>query len=468
MKLYILAMIGFLGYCQSEILGYNTRLSTTESRVDMEVSVETTQGLERTITITVPAERVDKEVADRLNRLKNTAKLNGFRPGKVPMAVVKKRFGESVLHEVAGEVIQASFGEAVTKENLTPAGAPKIDPEEIAAGKDLTYKATFEIYPEFEIASFADIKVEKPVVEIGDDDMDKMIDNLRSQQQSWGEVERAAADGDQVVIDFVGTVDGEEFDRGSAEGVPVTLGSGSMIAGFEEGIAGMKAGEEKSIDVTFPDDYAAEDLAGKPAQFAITVNSVSEAVLPEIDDEFITKYGVTEGGVEAFRTQIRENMQRECDQAVSQVNKNQVMDGLYETHGFDIPTPLIDEEAARMAENMQQQMQGQEGVLSPDLFKEQAERRVKLGLILAEITREHNVQVDPTKVKKHIETMASGYEDPQEVIEWYEKNPQQLEGVQNLALEEQIVDLVMNDATVSDESMEFEELMQKANANRTA
>lgn len=463
-------MIGFLGYCQSEILGYNTPLSTTESRVDMEVSVETTQGLERAMTITVPAERIDKEVADRLSRLKNTAKLNGFRPGKVPMAVVKKRFGESVLHEVAGEVIQASFGEAVTKENLTPAGAPQIDPEEIAAGKDLTYKATFEVYPEFEVASFADIKIEKPVVEIGDDDMDKMIDNLRSQQQSWGEVERAAADGDQVVIDFVGTVDGEEFDRGSAEGVPVTLGSGSMIAGFEEGIAGMKAGEEKSIDVTFPDDYAAEELAGKPAQFAITVNSVSEAVLPEIDDEFIAKYGVTEGGVEAFRTQIRENMQRECDQAVGQVKKDQVMDGLYEAHGFDIPTPLIDEEAARMAENMQQQMQGQEqeGLLSPDLFKEQAERRVKLGLILAEITREHNIQVDPTRVQKHIEIMASSYEDPQEVIEWYNKNPQQFEGVQNLALEEQIVDLVMSDAAVSDENMGFEDLMQKANANRTA
>ncbi len=432
----------------------------------MEVSVETTQGLERTMTITVPAERIEKEVADRLDRLKNTAKLNGFRPGKVPMSVVRKRFGDSVLHEVAGEVIKASFSEAVNQEKLSPAGAPQIDPEEIVVGNELKYKAIFEVYPEFEIATFADIKVAKPVVEIGEDDKDKMIDNLRSQQQSWSEVGRAAADGDQVVIDFTGTMDGEEFERGSAEGVPVTLGSGSMIAGFEDGIAGMKAGEEKSVDVNFPEDYAAEELAGKPAQFLIKVNSVSEAVQPEIDDEFIAKYGVTEGGVEAFRAQIGENMQRECDQATGQVTKNQVMDELYEIHGFDVPSVLIDEEAVRMAENMKQQMQGQEDTLSPDLFKEQAERRVKLGLILAEVTREHNIQVDPTRVQKHIEIMAAGYEDPQEVIEWYNQNPQSLEGVQNLALEEQIVDLVMNDATVSDESMGFEELMRKANANR--
>ncbi len=434
----------------------------------MEVSVETSQGLERIMTVTVPAERVDKEVADRLNRMKNTVKLNGFRPGKVPMAVVKKRFGDSVLHEVAGEVIQASFGEAVNQEKLSPAGAPQIDPEEIAAGKALTFKATFEVYPEFEITSFAGIKVEKPVVEIGEEDMDKMIDNLRSQQQSWSEVEREAADGDQVVIDFAGTIDGEAFERGSAEGVPVTLGSGSMIGGFEEGIAGMKAGDEKSIDVTFPEDYAAEELAGKEAQFAIKVSTVSEQVLPEVDDEFISGYGVTEGGVEAFRKQIRENMQRECDQAVETVNKSQVMDGLYESHGFDVPGALIDEEAARMVENMKQQMQGQEGVLSPDLFKGQAERRVKLGLVLAEVVREHNVQVDPTLVQSHIERMAAGYEDPKEVIEWYNKNPQYLEGVQNLALEEQVVDLVMKDAEVSEASMGFEELMQKANAGQTA
>ncbi|MBT3308420.1 MAG: trigger factor [Gammaproteobacteria bacterium] len=434
----------------------------------MEVSVETTQGLERAMTITVPAERVEKEVSERLNRLKNTVKINGFRPGKVPMTVVKKRFSTSVRYEVAEELIQATFGEAVNQENLAPAGAPKITPEEIAEGEGLKYTATFEVYPEFEVASFADIKIAKPAVELSDENLDKMIDNLREQQKSWSEVEREAGDGDQVNIDFKGSIDGEEFDRGAAEGVPVTLGSGSMIGGFEEGIIGMKVGEEKSIDVTFPEDYSAEELSGKAAQFEIKVNSISESVLPEVDDEFIEKYGVKEGGLDAFRAQIKENMQRECDQAVTQVAKDQVMDGLYEAHTFDIPSAMIEEEAARMAENMQQQMgaQGQGVPLSSELFKGQAERRVKLGLVLAEVVREHNVQVDPVRVQQQIETMAAGYEKPEEVIEYYNQNPQYLEGVQNLVMEEQVVDLVMKDAAVSDESIGFEELMTKANANR--
>jgi trigger factor len=434
----------------------------------MEVSVETTQGLERAMTITVPAERVEKEVSERLNRLKNTVKINGFRPGKVPMTVVKKRFSTSVRYEVAEELIQATFGEAVNQENLAPAGAPKITPEEIAEGEGLKYTATFEVYPEFEVASFADIKIAKPAVELSDENLDKMIDNLREQQKSWSEVEREAGDGDQVNIDFKGSIDGEEFDRGAAEGVPVTLGSGSMIGGFEEGIIGMKVGEEKSIDVTFPEDYSAEELSGKAAQFEIKVNSISESVLPEVDDEFIEKYGVKEGGLDAFRAQIKENMQRECDQAVTQMAKDQVMDGLYEAHTFDIPSAMIEEEAARMAENMQQQMgaQGQGVPLSSELFKGQAERRVKLGLVLAEVVREHNVQVDPVRVQQQIETMAAGYEKPEEVIEYYNQNPQYLEGVQNLVMEEQVVDLVMKDAAVSDESIGFEELMTKANANR--
>jgi len=434
----------------------------------MEVSVETTQGLERAMTITVPAERVEKEVSERLNRLKNTVKINGFRPGKVPMTVVKKRFSTSVRYEVAEELIQATFGEAVNQENLAPAGAPKITPEEIAEGEGLKYTATFEVYPEFEVASFADIKIAKPAVELSDENLDKMIDHLREQQKSWSEVEREAGDGDQVNIDFKGSIDGEEFDRGAAEGVPVTLGSGSMIGGFEEGIIGMKVGEEKSIDVTFPEDYSAEELSGKAAQFEIKVNSISESVLPEVDDEFIEKYGVKEGGLDAFRAQIKENMQRECDQAVTQVAKDQVMDGLYEAHTFDIPSAMIEEEAARMAENMLQQMgaQGQGVPLSSELFKGQAERRVKLGLVLAEVVREHNVQVDPVRVQQQIETMAAGYEKPEEVIEYYNQNPQYLEGVQNLVMEEQVVDLVMKDAAVSDESIGFEELMTKANANR--
>ncbi len=434
----------------------------------MEVSVETTQGLERSMTITVPAERVEKEVGERLNRLKKTVKLNGFRPGKVPMAVVKKRFGTSVRYEVAEELIQATFGEAINQENLAPAGAPSITPEEIGEGEGLKYKATFEVYPEVEVAAFSGIEIARPVVELGEEDLDKMINNLREQQQSWSEVERAAEDGDQVNIDFKGSIDGEVFDRGSAEGVPVTLGSGSMIEGFEAGIVGMKVGEEKTIDVTFPEDYSAEELAGKPAQFEIKVNSVSEAVLPEVDDSFIEKYGVKEGGVEAFRAQIQENMQRECDEGLVQVLKDQVMDGLYEAHEFDVPAALIEREAEQMAENMQQQMGGQSAPLSSELFKGQAERRVKLGLVLAEVVKAHNIQVDPVRVQEKVKKLAAGYEQPEEVMEWYNQNPQYMSGIENLVMEEQVVDLVMKDAAVSDENMGFEALMTKANAGRGA
>ncbi|HIJ21795.1 MAG: trigger factor [Gammaproteobacteria bacterium] len=437
----------------------------------MEVSVETTEGLQRTMTVTVPTERVEKEISSRLNRLKQTVKLNGFRPGKVPMTVIKKRFADSVRYEVAEELINSSFGEAVNQENLSPAGVPKIEPGDFSKGGDITYKAIFEVYPEVKVVDFGGITVERPSVDLSDEDVDKMVDNLREQQKGWGEVERESVDGDQVTIDFTGTMNGEAFDGGTAEAVPVVLGSGAMIAGFEEGIVGMKAGDEKSIDVTFPEDYPAEPLAGKEAQFAITVQSVSEPQLPEIDEAFIEKYGVKEGGMEAFRKQILENMQRECDQAIEQVNKDQVMDGLYEIHGFDVPSALIDEEAARMAENMQQQMQSQnqnqqQPSLSPELFKGQAERRVKLGLVLAEVVREHNVQVDPVRVQQHIGRMAAGYENPSEVVEWYNQNPQYMEGVQNLAMEEQVVDLIMKDAVIRDEAMSFEALMQKSNANR--
>ncbi len=429
----------------------------------MEVSVETTQGLERAMIVTIPAERIEREVEERLGRLRRTARINGFRPGKVPLSVVRKRYDAAVRYEVAEELIQASYGEAINQENLSPAGPPEIIPEQIGADDGLKYRAVFEVYPEVEVAEFGGITIERPVVTLSDDDVNKMIENLRSQQADWGEVVRAAEDGDQVEINFRGLIDGEPFDRGSAENVPLVLGSGSMIDGFEQGILGMLPEEQKSIEVTFPEDYGVADLAGKPAVFEITLNRVSERVLPEVDDEFMKRYGVTEGGEEAFRAQILENMQRECDQARDQLVKDRVMDGLYTLHDFGVPAALIESEAKRMAEHASSQ---QDIPTSSDLFKGEAERRVKLGLLIAEVVRAHNIQADPVRVQKRIETLAASYESPAEVVEWYNSNPEYLNGINSLVIEEQVVDLVMKEAAITDQEMGFEDLMTQANGGR--
>ncbi len=437
----------------------------------MEVSVETTQGLERRMSVTVPAERLEKAVDSELNRLKSRVKLDGFRAGKVPMSVIKQQYGTAAVQEAADKIIRESFGEAVMKEEINPAGMPNINADQMEVGKELKYTATFEVYPEIELQAFSELKVEKSKADIGDADVDKMVEKLREQHKTWNPVERAVQDGDQVNMNFKGMIDGKPFDRGSAENVPIVIGSKSMIDGFEDGLIGMKAGEEKTIDLKFPDEYHVENLKGKDAQFEVKVNSVSEPVLPELDGSFLHKFGITdkENRVEAFRKQVRDNMERECSQAVEQILKNQVMDKLYDQYKFDVPNALIDDEAQAMADQMKEQMQQQAGSkkqeleIPADVFKPQAERRVKLGLLIAEIVRDKGLESDPDLVRKHIEEMAGSYEKPEEVIDWYYKNPQMLEGVKGIVMEEQVVHKVMEEAEVAEETLDFEALIQKAN-----
>jgi trigger factor len=433
----------------------------------MQVSIETTSALERRLTIGVPAARVESEVNSRLQRAAQGARLNGFRPGKVPMSVIRQRFGEGVRQEVLGEVMSQSFYEAVQQENLKPAGRPAIEPKTLEPGKDLEYIAVFEVFPQIELADYASIEVVKPVAELTEQDIDKMIDTLRKQQGSWVEVSRAAQNGDQVDIDFAGTRDGEPFEGGSAEGSTLELGSGRMIPGFEDAIVGMQAGEEKVVPLTFPEEYHSEALKGAAVEFRIKLNGVKEQQPAALDEEFFAKFGVKEGGEAAFRKEVAENMGRELKNATKNKVKNQVMDGLLAAHGeLAVPKALVGEEIKVLRNQMTQQFGAAGGnldlekLLPDEMFSAQAERRVKLGLILNEIIAKEDLKADTDRVRSTIEEMASTYEDPQEVVDWYFSNQQQLQGVQSLVLEDQVVESLLARAKVTEKAGSYEEVLK--------
>ncbi|EAT10784.1 trigger factor, partial [Bermanella marisrubri] len=348
----------------------------------MQVSVETLSGLERKLVIDIPADTVEQEIAKRLQQVSKTARIDGFRQGKIPMRVIRQRYGKGVRQEVLGEQMQQGFIQAVQQEKLNPAGMPSVEPVVDEEGKDFQFSATFEIYPEVEIKDVEKIEVEKLAAEVKDEDLENMIDILRKQQADFKEVDAASKDGDRVKIDFEGFVDGEAFEGGSAEGHALVLGSNSMIPGFEDQIVGMKAGDEKTIKVTFPEDYNAENLKGKDAEFKIKVHTVEESELPELNEEFFKAFGVEASDEAEFRSEVRKNMERELKQAVQRNTKNQVLDGLIQTNEVDVPAALIDQEIGRLQQQAVQQFGGGQQI-SPDmlpkeLFKDQADRRVKL------------------------------------------------------------------------------------------
>lgn len=431
----------------------------------MQVSLETTQGLERKLTVQLPAEQIDGKVNERLNSLKKTAKINGFRPGKVPMAVIRKRYSGQVRGEVLGDVINSSFYEAVSQEKLRPAGHPQITPVENDDKDQFVFDAVFEVYPEFEPAIVDKLEIERPVVEVKSADVDEMLNTLQKQRAEWKDVDRAACNEDQITIDFNGRLDGEEFSGGKAENAPLVLGSGSMIDGFESQLVGVSAGEQKTIKVTFPEDYQAEDLAGKEAEFEIQVHAVKESILPELNDEFAKSFGVEDGTIETLRSDIQTNMERELKQAVENEVKKQVMDGLLEVNEVDIPKALITEEIGRLKQQLVGQMpEGFDtGSLGDDMFSEDAERRVRLGLIIAEVVKVNEIKADPEKVRQQIETIASSYQDPQQVVDYYNGNRELTQNVEGLVLEQEVCDWVMDKANLKDVEKSFKEVMNKAN-----
>lgn len=436
----------------------------------MQVSVESTSALERRMTVGVPADRIEAAVAKRLQQTARKAKVPGFRPGKVPMSVIRQRYEGAARQEALGDLIQETYYEAVIAQKLNPAGAPAVEPKVFEQGKDLEYVATFEVYPEIALAGFESINVERLQAEVQDADLDKMLDVLRKQNTRYEPADRAAENGDQINIDFVGKLDGVAFPGGSAKGTGLVLGSGRMIPGFEEALVGVKAGDERVITPTFPEDYQNLELAGKTAEFTVTVNSVSAAQLPELNEEFFNLFGVKEGGLEGFRAEVRKNMERELAQAIKSKVKTQVMDGLIAANSIEVPKALIAGEVDRLRHQAVQQFGGRldPQQLPAELFEEQAKRRVALGLIIAEVVKKFELKPDEAKVRSLIEEMASAYQEPEQVIQWYYKNEQQMAEVQSVVLEDQVVDTVLAQAKVADKAVSYEEAVKPVQADASA
>ncbi|WP_434525672.1 trigger factor [Photorhabdus asymbiotica] len=430
----------------------------------MQVSVETTQGLGRRVTITVPAADIEKAVSSELVNVAKKVRIDGFRKGKVPMNIIKQRYGASVLQDVLGDLMQRNFVNAIIEQKINPAGAPSYVPEQFKDGEDFTFSVEFEVYPEVELKDLENIEVEKPVVEVKDEDVDAMLETLRKQQADWKETEEAASAEDRVTVDFNGSIDGEEFEGGKASDFVLAMGQGRMIPGFEDGIVGHKAGEELTIDVNFPEDYHAENLKGKAAKFAITLKKVEQRELPELTEEFIKRFGITDGTVDGLRAEVRKNMERELKNTVRNRIKSQVIDGLVKANEIEVPAAVVDGEIDVLRRQSAQRFGGNEKQaleLPRELFEEQAKRRVVVGLLLGEVISSNELKADEERVKGLIEEMASAYEDPQEVIEFYGKNQELMSNVRNIALEEQAVEVLLGKAKVSEKETSFNELMNQ-------
>jgi len=430
----------------------------------MQVSIESSTGLERQLKIGVPADRIESEVAQRLQKATKTVNIKGFRKGKVPLKVVKQQFGKGVRQEVVGEIVNSSFYEAIAQEKLQPVGQPRIDDIKDTEGQDLEFLAVFEVYPEVELADLSKVSITRPVTELNDADVAKMIDVLRDQQATFEASDKPAVDGDQLNIDYVGTKGGEEFAGGKAEGQDLVLGSSSMIPGFEDALVGASAGDEKVLKLKFPKDYHAEELKGAKVEFAVVVNSVSSKQLPEMNDEFFKLYGVDEGGEEKFREDVMNNMERELRNAMRAKIKNRVMNQLFDLNKVELPAMLVDNEITQLKQQMVQQFGGGQQIdlsmLPDDMFREKAERRAALGVIVSEIVKVEELTPDEDSVRERINEIASTYEQPKEVVDYYYSQQQLLSSVEAVVLEDQVTELVLSKATVADEACSYEDAVK--------
>lgn len=433
----------------------------------MQVSVETTSSIERRVTIGVPAEQIEKEVEQRLQQTARTVRLNGFRPGKVPPKVVKKRFGAQVRQEVIGELMRNSYIEALGKEGISPVGYPKFEPKQTEEGKDFEFVAVVEVYPEIEGVNVEGIELEKPTAEIKDKDVKEMIEVLRRQHGTPKSVKRKSKKKDTLVVDYKGFIGEEQFQGGTAEDQRITLGAGQMIPGFEEGLIGAKAGEEVELNVVFPEDYGNEELAGKEARFEVSVKETIEIVLPEMDQEFFSKYGVESDDEEAFKAEVVKNMERELKNAVSNNLKQQMVAALASQNDIDIPESMIAQEIDAMKREAVQQFGGGQDMdlsqLPNELFSEQATNRVKTGLLFAAIVKENDIKPDAAKVDEKIQEIASTYETPEEVVTHYNK-PENRSQVEAVIVEDAVVELLLDKAKVKKKKMSYQEAVQAASA----
>lgn len=428
----------------------------------MQVSVESIGKLERRMQVQVPAVRVSSEIAARLKTISRTARLNGFRPGKAPLNVIRRQFGPQVHREVIGELLQATFSEAVAQQQLAPAGNPRIQPQSIAEGQDLTYVATFEVFPEVTLQPVAALHIERVTASVTEADVDAMIERLRRQSPRYVPATRPAATGDRVTVDFQGSVDGVPFAGGAATGVPVVLGDGRMLPDFEAGLAGAVGGEEKTIHVNFPADYRAAEIAGKTAEFQISVKSVEEATLPGLDEEFCRSFGVTEGGVAALREEVAANMRRELEQTLRNRNKALVMERLLQMNPVDVPNALVEAQVRDMQVDAMRRagIKDPAQAPAPQQFVEAARQRAALGLIIADIIRREGISADPVRVQARLDEIVGVYGDTAAVKASYERNPDAMRQVENLALEDQVTDWVLANAQISEVGSTFKDIMK--------
>jgi trigger factor len=429
----------------------------------MQVSVEAAGNIRRRMTVALPAERVEKEYSARLQRVSRTARFPGFRPGKAPLKMVEAQYGGRLMDEVAGELIEETFREAVSSQGLRPAGGPVLERKVAERGRDFEYTVLFEVYPEIERLDIAGRRIERPVASVTDADVDRTLESLREQRVSYHAAERAAAAGDQLTVDFIGRVDGEPFEGGQASDYRLVLGESALIPGFEDGLTGARAGEERALELRFPDDYRNTHLAGRNAQFSVTVKTVAEPVLPEVDAEFARQLGIADGDVDTLRREVRANLERELADRVRTRVRDQVFATLLEINTFEVPQALVEAEIGQLVKQMQANLAGQglpaEAVpRDPAVYRDQALRRVRLGLVLAEFVKRQSLIADAQAVRERVEQMAASYEVPQKFIDWHYAQPGRLSDIESLVLEEKAVALLLDGAKVEDVPMSFEEL----------
>jgi trigger factor len=427
----------------------------------MQVSVESISKLERRMQVQVPAERVSQEVAARLQNLSRTARLKGFRPGKAPIKVIRQQFGVQVHREVIGELLQSSFAEAVSEKQLSPAGNPRIEPQSVGEGQDLRYVATFEVIPEVALQPMETLELERVTSEVTESDIDAMIERLRRQQMKYSPVTRAAADGDKVSIDFLGKIDGVEFAGGKGENIGVVLGEGRMLPELERGLIGASAGEHRDISVSFPADYRATELAGKTALFSTDVKTVEEPVLPEIDEEFCKSFGVAEGGIPKLREDVAANMRRELEQNLRTRNKTAVLEKLYQANPIDVPNAMLESQIRELQIESMRRAGTKDVSQAPprEPLMEPARRRVALGLIINDVIRRENIVLDPQRANARLDEMVGAYGDPAALKRAYQQNADAMRQVESLALEDQVVDWILDHAKVRQKVSTFKELM---------
>ena len=436
----------------------------------MAVTVETVSALERRINLSIPADQIEKEVASRLQRMSRTVRMQGFRPGKVPLRMVASQYGPQVRSEVIGDAIQKNFSDAVTEQKLRVAGYPHIEPKAQTEGaaNDATFEfvATFEIYPEFTVGDLSSLAIERPQTAVSEADVDQTVETLRKQRVKFEPATRASAKGDRVTVDFVGKIDGVAFDGGTASDFAFEVGAGQMLPDFDTAAVGMAVGAEKTFDLAFPADYQGKEVAGKTAQFTITMKKVESGLLPDLDGEFAKSLGVADGDISKMRADIRANLEREVKKRLQARLKSGVMQALYENVKLEAPKALISMDVERLIEQARADL-AQRGVkqdvpLPPDMFQEQAKKRVSLGLILNELVKSNGLEAKPDQVRAVIDDFAQSYEDPTEVVRWYYSDKQRLSEVEALALEENVVNFILGKGKVTDKPVSFDELMGRA------